>query len=594
VKTLANSILLGFLVFSLAAAQPAASGKVGALPAPTPPQKQGDRPPAPGAPGSAQATTPVTPAVAAPITNTPQHTPDLLDFGTVSEGSSTKRTFSLITNAPGYVTVNIPPGPFHLAEFREMGPAPGGKNFGAQPALPVAPGARSRIKYQEGQNGPYQWSMAPNTEMQIDIVFTPKPARGPETAVSQLTTLNATGPGPHGNWALVIPLRGTLNPVRLTPESPQPKAFGNNSWPMSGKGGNSPGAAAPSTARKLSSGEALQRMRAAGKPVLIATVRNSKLSQNGIDTKTLALLKQQKQTADQERARIIATRGAGQTTKSMGAGGAAGVGISNASASGVETGKNTLQSPSAPVPNVLVCAKTPDALIFSINGQKKGAVFTTDPDDNLFTFTGCNFGDTQGSIHLYGGFAHGNIPFEISFWNDKGIVARVQPDLAGELDRDNVTLVLVSGNGHQTAFQGYKFYAARQTYKLASVPNLESKIIYGPPDPAHCEHADGWTFMSCGAWSDPDDGLTVSVVRWGVKGDKGTDQLTINGLKPGFEISDVSLWISPEISSKQGWSVYSFAENVSVNYVFDWKKPIASYGLQMSVAGPRGMDSVWK
>jgi hypothetical protein len=202
-----------------------ATGKSGAAPAPTPPQKQGDRLPGPGAPpNSAQATTPVTPAVAAPNTNTPQHAPDQLDFGTVPEGASAKRTFSLITNAPGYVTVNIPTGPFRLVEFREMGPATGSKSFGAQPALPAVRGVKSRIKYQEGQNGPYQWSMAPNTEIQIDIVFTPKPPSGPGTAASKLTTLNATGPGPHGNWTLVIPLRGTLNPAKLTPELSQPKA----------------------------------------------------------------------------------------------------------------------------------------------------------------------------------------------------------------------------------------------------------------------------------------------------------------------------------------------------------------------------------
>jgi hypothetical protein len=220
VKAFANSIPLGFLLFFLAA-PPTAPQKVSALAEPTPPQKRGDRP---SAPSSAQAPAPVTPAVAAPITNTPQHTPDQLDFGAVPEGASAKRTFSLITNAPGYVTVNIPPGAFRLAEFREMGPAPGSKNGGAQTALPLVGGVKSRIKYREGQNGPYQWSMAPNTEMQIDIVFTPKAQSGPRTAESRLTTLNATGPGPHGNWALVIPLRGTLNPVKLTPELSQPKA----------------------------------------------------------------------------------------------------------------------------------------------------------------------------------------------------------------------------------------------------------------------------------------------------------------------------------------------------------------------------------
>jgi len=598
VKTFAGKILLSFLVYSLAASLPvAASGKASALSAPTPPQKQGERPPAPGAPpNSALATMPVTPAVAAPITNTPQHAPDQLDFGSVKEGSSAKRTFSLITNAPGYVTVNIPPGPFHLVEFREMVSA-GSKNSGPQSTLPVAPVARSRIKYQEGQNGPYQWSMAPNTEIQIDIVFTPKRSSGPGNVASQLTTLNATGPGPHGNWALVIPLRGTLNPVTPTPDSPQPKASGNNGFfPLSGKGGSAPGASAPPTARKLSSGEALQRVRSAGKPVLVATVRNSKLSQSGIDTKTLVQLRQQKQAADQERARIIATKpaGAGQTTKSIGAGGAANMGVANPSSGGAGTGNKTFQTPDAPVANTLACVKTSDALIFSINGQKKGAVFTTDPDNNLFTFTGCNFGDTQGSIHLYGGFAHGNIPFDISFWNDKSIVARVQPDLAGELDRDGVTLVVVAGNGHQTAFQGYKFYAARQTYNLASIPNPESKIIFGPPDISNCELAKDWTFMYCGVVSPGGLGSAVDVGRAGVKGDKGTDQFSISGLKPGFEMSDVSLWVSPYVTDKQGWSMTSFAENISVNYVFDSKNRDASYGLRISVTGPRGLDSVWK
>ena len=71
-------------------------------------------------------------------------------------------------------------------------------------------------------------------------------------------------------------------------------------------------------------------------------------------------------------------------------------------------------------------------------------------------------------------------------------------------------------------------------------------------------------------------------------------QFSISGLKPGFEISDVSLWIAPQISDKQGWSMTSFAENISVNFVFDWKNPEATYGLQISVSGPRGIDSVWK
>jgi len=564
------------------------------------PQKRGDRP-APGA-----AASPV-PASAAPnassstaIFNAPQHSPDQLDFGLVSVGASSLKTFTLTTNAAGNVSVTIPPGPFRIAEFRELGALQGGSKNSTNPlnAGGFSPQVKSRITYRVGQSGPFQWSMAPNEQIQLDIVFAPKSQT--ITGVSS-EVMNVNGPGPHGNWVLTIPLRGTSNAMKAaSPDNSQQASVTHtgNVLPLSGKGGgSSPGVAPPSTTRRLTPTEALSRMHSAGKPVLVATARNSKLAKNGIETNIFTQLKQQKQTADLERSRIMAAnpRGGVQTTKSMGSSGAGNVATASPAVAGVGGGNNLSQA-QAPVGNALACAKSaPDALIFSINGQKNNAaVLTTDPDSNLFTFNGCNFGDTQGSIHLYGGFAHGNIPFEVSFWNDHGIVARVQPDLTGELDRDSVNLVLVSGNGHQTQFQGFKFYAARQTYVLSSIPNLESKIIYGPPDPAHCEHAENYTFMSCGAFTDPNDGLPVYVSRWGVKGDKGTDQFTISGLKPGFEISDISVWISPEISSKQGWSIYSFAENISVNYVFDWKKPIADYGLRISVSGPRGIDSPWK
>lgn len=85
-------------------------------------------------------------ASAAMISNTPQHAPDQLDFGQVLDGKSATRTLALTTNAPGYVTVTIPAGPFRVAEFREMvmpqGPS---KNIGGQ--LPVTGAVRSRIKY---------------------------------------------------------------------------------------------------------------------------------------------------------------------------------------------------------------------------------------------------------------------------------------------------------------------------------------------------------------------------------------------------------------------------------------------------------------
>src|SRR5215831_14429238 len=273
---------------------PALAARAFASPSPTPPQKRGDRP----APSAAAALAAAQPAV--PTMNTPQHAPDQLDFGQVLDGKSATRTLSLTTNAPGYVTVTIAPGSFRVAEFREMGTTqnPSKINNGQSP---LAGAVRSRIKYQEGQNGPFQWSMAPNTDMQIDVIFTPKAQDG--GGAFKTATMNVTGPGPHGNWVLPVQLRGSLSPISLTPQPPQPstKPVDPRVFLSTGKPGNSSGA---SPAPAANSGRPI-RLHAA-KPVLVTSARNLKLAKNGMDQKMLSLLSQQKQVAMQERTAILA------------------------------------------------------------------------------------------------------------------------------------------------------------------------------------------------------------------------------------------------------------------------------------------------
>jgi hypothetical protein len=198
---------------------PAPAVRAIASPSPTPPQKRGDRP----APNPAAAMADTQPAV--PIMNTPQHTPDQLDFGQVLDGESATRTLSLTTNAPGYVTASVPPGPFHVAEFREMARTQNPSKI-SKGQLPATGAVRSRIKYQKGQTGPFQWSMAANTDMQIDVVFTPKAQDG--GGALKTATMNVTGPGPHGNWTLPVALRGSLSPATLTPQPPQPRSKSTN------------------------------------------------------------------------------------------------------------------------------------------------------------------------------------------------------------------------------------------------------------------------------------------------------------------------------------------------------------------------------
>jgi hypothetical protein len=158
--------------------------------------------------------------------NTPQHSPEQLDFGSVADGLTSAKTFSLTTNGAGYVTLSIPAGPFRVAEFREMAAVQGGsKNRGGPAAVTATTGVRSRIKYQEGQRGPYQWSMDANAEIQVDLIFAPSIKSGNKVgAVS--ATMNVSGPGPRGNWSLAIPISGALNNLAnpLVPQGPTPKS----------------------------------------------------------------------------------------------------------------------------------------------------------------------------------------------------------------------------------------------------------------------------------------------------------------------------------------------------------------------------------
>ncbi len=191
-----------------------APGTVAALPTPASPSSN--------APGTVSALpTPASAGVqgAAPVLNTPVHSPDKFDFGEVWDGDMTRKTFYLTTTAAGYVTVQIPKGPFRVAEFREMGPVqapsknPGNKttpNLG--PIQPV----KTKISYLDGQSGPFQWSLAPDTDIQIVIAFQPHFNLFTEAAGQKSATMKVTGPGMHGNWTISVPLIGMFDGLKIS------------------------------------------------------------------------------------------------------------------------------------------------------------------------------------------------------------------------------------------------------------------------------------------------------------------------------------------------------------------------------------------
>jgi hypothetical protein len=148
------------------------------------------------------------------IVNLPVYSPSQFDFGTVWNGQLSKRTLVLTTNAAGYVAVAIPPGPFRIAEFREMG-AGGTSAGGGAAARFLVRNVKTRVTYRSGQSGPFQWSLPSGAEVQVDIVFQPKFDLFTMTAGPKSATMKVTGPGPQGGWALSIPMHGTFNGLRI-------------------------------------------------------------------------------------------------------------------------------------------------------------------------------------------------------------------------------------------------------------------------------------------------------------------------------------------------------------------------------------------
>jgi len=111
---------------------------------------------------------------------------------------------------------------------------------------------------------------------------------------------------------------------------------------------------------------------------------------------------------------------------------------------------------------VLTCTNDPSPRVLRVSGGEVPAVFTPEAKYNLYTITGCSFGQSQSgnSAYIYGmnGF---KANLNIDFWSENGITAHLDPTLAGALDQDNVTLVVAPAGKQPFNKSGYKFYAAR-------------------------------------------------------------------------------------------------------------------------------------
>jgi hypothetical protein len=238
-----------------------------------------------------------------------------------------------------------------------------------------------------------------------------------------------------------------------------------------------------------------------GPPKSGSVVKNPRAGQ--IDAAIVSALQKQKGAADIEAAqRKLGLRPATQTagmpggqSQLMSASGSGtavqplrgGASVSRVSQPGGSGASGKIPSSISQVANVdtmaLVCTNDPTFRILRVSGSASPATFTPIDQYNLYTITGCSFGDNAPTndtgptdfVHLYGTNSF-YAKFAIQFWSDNEIEVSIDPSLSGFLDADNLNLVIKRADGHETQKAGFKFYAARQTVQLKMIPSAWANL----------------------------------------------------------------------------------------------------------------------
>jgi hypothetical protein len=127
----------------------------------------------------------------------------------------------------------------------------------------------------------------------------------------------------------------------------------------------------------------------------------------------------------------------------------------------------------------IICSTDPTFRILSVSGSADPATFTPTEQYDLYTITGCSFGNTSGKVSIYGKGSFQE-DFIVKFWSENSIVVSLDSNLSGLPDFDNITLVVQRNDNLQTQKPGFKFYAARQTVPLKKIPSSWVSPVYFP------------------------------------------------------------------------------------------------------------------
>lgn len=263
--------------------------------------------------------------------------------------------------------------------------------------------------------------------------------------------------------------------------------------------------------------------------------------------------------------------------------------------------------------------------IDTVSGQGSGVLFSPVPDFNLYTIKGCGFSGKPGNIYLEGPFAAKRIQLLFPSpkdWSDTFIIAMLDPQLAGESDHDNVTLVIEPPGGTPMKKPGFRFYAARETVLLQTIPRAVVQFSGPPPfnsgqpvpagdlpavnDGFYSGYFTPFTHL---AWQSPQTPpATLQVVRVLLISEgnfqglaPASDFFDFGGLAPGFHPDSMRLdhvldgsHSCPKLGDwNAGWD----GNNIRVSWGV-WRcgledlavADIAIYQLSVWVTGPRGVD----
>ncbi len=285
--------------------------------------------------------------------------------------------------------------------------------------------------------------------------------------------------------------------------------------------------------------------------------------------------------------------------------------------------------------------------IASVDGQQHGVVFAPiSGPEGTFVIQGCGFGTKTGEVYLTGMqyapsasnprrilMSADRLPLRIAQngfpgaqpgkgnwqlgWSDRQIIATIDPGASGFLDSDRVFLVVKTASGQTYTAGFFRFFAAREQQKLASIPTQAIKPGSSYDTAGHPLTAN---ILSPSAASMVLPGHTVAVVRDDNSATfpGGSDTLDLsNSLGPGFQIMSVQQFnaaltsagcqsIPPgggHFTTNGSWNVTTVGGG---GYMILWQEQscatqstsgpttsigsVSAYALDITVIGPRGVN----